>query len=177
MDVPTAMNLLARLFAKPADPREDVLPLWHAVVALAREPHWYAECGVADTVPGRFDMVSAVLALVLVRMERDGDLARETAPLTELFVDDMEAQLRELGVGDIVVGKHIGKLVGALGGRINSYNAGLVNGRERMIEAVEANVTFGEPGSASCVADKLLALAGRLGRTKDEALLAGKIAS
>ena len=170
------MNLFARLFAKPADPREGVLPLWEAVVALAREPGWYADCGVADTVPGRFDMVSAVLALVLVRMERDGDLARATAPLTELFVDDMDAQVRELGVGDIVVGKHIGKLVGALGGRINAYNAGLAKGRERMIEAVGTNVTFGEQGSAACVADKLLALAGRLARTDDEALLAGNIA-
>lgn len=170
------MNLLARLFAKPADPREVVLPLWHAVVALAREPRWYAECGVADTVPGRFDMVSAVLALVLVRMERDIELARETAPLTELFVDDMEAQVRELGVGDIVVGKHIGKLVGALGGRIDAYRAGLAEGHARLEQAARANVTFSEEGAPACVADKLLELAHRLERTDAEALLAGNIA-
>jgi len=171
------MNPLSRLFAKPADPRDCVRPLWHTLVALAREPHWYAECGVADSVAGRFDMVSAVMALAILRMEHDGDLARETAPLTELFVEDMDAQLRELGVGDIVVGKHVGKLMGALGGRINAYYAGILNGPERMQEAVESNVTFSEGGSPACVADRLLTLAQRFERTGDDEVLAGRIAS
>lgn len=171
------MNLLARLFAKPADPRERLLPLWNAVVGLAREPHWYADGGVADAVPGRFDMVSAVLSLVLVRMERDGALVGDTAPLTELFVDDMDAQVRELGVGDIVVGKHIGKLVGALGGRVDAYRAALALGPERMEEAVRANVTLRDGGSVTRVAEGLRALGGRLSRTDDAALLAGRIAA
>jgi cytochrome b pre-mRNA-processing protein 3 len=163
------MSLLNRLFAREPDPRERLRPLWNAVVATAREPHWYAECGVADSVAGRFDMISAVLALVTLRMERDGDLASQTALLTELFVADMDAQVRELGVGDIVVGKHMGKLVGALGGRIEVY-------RKDVPKAVENNVTLGETGSAACVADKLAALAARLERTGSTALLVGEIA-
>jgi cytochrome b pre-mRNA-processing protein 3 len=172
------MSLLARLFTTRPDPREALRPLWHRTVELSREPHWYAECGVADTVPGRFDMVSAILALIVLRMEHsgDGDLARDTSLLVELFVSDMDAQVRELGVGDVVVGKHIGKLVGALGGRISAYFAGTMKGRERMEEAVQRNVTFAEGGSAACVADKLLLLAERLARTDEDALLAGQIA-
>jgi cytochrome b pre-mRNA-processing protein 3 len=149
------MSLLARLFTTRPDPREALRPLWHRTVELSREPHWYAECGVADG---------------------DGDLARDTSLLVELFVSDMDAQVRELGVGDVVVGKHIGKLVGALGGRISAYFAGTMKGRERMEEAVQRNVTFAEGGSAACVADKLLLLAERLARTDEDALLAGQIA-
>ena len=64
---------------------------------IAREPHWYAECGVADTVPGRFDAITLVLALVMLRMEREEALIAPSVRLTELFVDDMDGQLRQSG--------------------------------------------------------------------------------
>ena len=63
------MNLLSRLFGRKPDDREQVRPLWHRVVEMAREREWYADCGVAGTVPGRFDMVTLVMAAVLLRME------------------------------------------------------------------------------------------------------------
>src|SRR6478735_12298251 len=119
------MPLLSRLFRSKPDPREALRALWHRVVEISRERLWYAHCGVADTVPGRFDMITAVLALVLLRLERDGDCAAQGALLAELFVEDMDGQLRESGVGDIVVGKHIGKLMASLGGRIGAYRAAL----------------------------------------------------
>jgi cytochrome b pre-mRNA-processing protein 3 len=102
------MPILSRLFAGKRAPRQALRPLWHRVVEISREPEWYAACGVADSVAGRFDMITAVLALVLIRLERDGDCAAESALLAELFVEDMDGQLRESGVGDLVVGKHVG---------------------------------------------------------------------
>jgi len=171
------MSLLQRLFAAKPDPREDVRPLWNAVVAEARQPDWYARGGVADTVPGRFDMVCAVLAAVLLRMEGHGELTAPSVYLTELFVHDMDGQLRESGVGDVVVGKHVGKLVGAMGGRIDAYRAGLAGSDAALAEAVARNVHFGEGGDAPAVAVRLRAFADRLARTADEALLAGEIAT
>ena len=97
------MSLLARLFSSRPDPREDLRPLWHRVVELSRDPALYRDDGVADSVAGRFDMIAAVLALVMLRLERDG-MAQETVWLTELFVADMDSQLRETGVGYLVVG-------------------------------------------------------------------------
>jgi cytochrome b pre-mRNA-processing protein 3 len=170
------MNLFARLFRSDPDPREAMRPLWHRTVEISREREWYATCGVADTVPGRFDMITAVLALVVLRMERDGELARDTAFLTELFVEDMDGQLRESGVGDIVVGKHMGKLISALGGRIDGYRGGTIDGRESMAEAVGRNVTMTGNGSADCVADRLLQLHEALLLTSDHDLRAGRIA-
>ena len=91
------MRLLDRLFAAPRDPRDEVRPLWRYVVEQARQPEWYREGGVADTLEGRFDMVTLVLALAVLRMERSDVLAPLTAPLTEIFVEEMDGQLRQSG--------------------------------------------------------------------------------
>ena len=175
------MSLLQRLFApfvrSGPDPRETMRPVYDTVVAEARRTEWYAGGGVADTVPGRFDMVSAVLAAVLLRMERGDDLAQSSAYLTELFIHDMDGQLRELGIGDIVVGKHVGKLMGAMGGRLDAYRAGLEGSDAELTEAVQRNVHFGERGNAAQIATGLRTLSNRLARTGDEALLRGEIAA
>lgn len=117
------MFSLRNLFRSQPDPREARRPLWNAVVATARAPHWYASGGVPDTLDGRFDMVSLVLALVLHRIDDDPAQARAGVELTELFVTDMDGQMRQIGFGDMVVGKQIGRMVGALGGRLGAYRA------------------------------------------------------
>jgi cytochrome b pre-mRNA-processing protein 3 len=110
-------NLLGR-----EDQRDSVRPLYGAIVAEARQIHWYDPGGVADTIDGRFEMVTAILALVLIRMEALGVAAQlPSTLLTEVFVQDMDGQLREIGIGDIIVGKHIGKMMSALGGRLGAY--------------------------------------------------------
>src|SRR3954453_12520928 len=97
----TTMNLLHRLL-RPSPALPARLPLWHAVVAEARDKRWYRDFGVADTVEGRFDMITLILAVALLRIEREGDNASSVA-LTELFIDDMDSQLRQSGVGDLMV--------------------------------------------------------------------------
>ena len=169
------MNLLARLFRSAPDPREALRPLWHRVVEISREPEWYAECGVADSVAGRFDMITAVLALVLLRLEGDGDCGPQSALLAELFVEDMDGQLRESGVGDIVVGKHIGKLMASLGGRIGAYRAALA-GAAPLEEAVRRNVTLRDGSGPEALAERLRALGAQLDATAADALLGGRIA-
>ena len=169
------MNLLARLFRSAPDPREALRPLWRRVVEISREPEWYAECGVADTVAGRFDMITAVLALVLLRLERDGDGGPQSALLAELFVEDMDGQLRESGVGDIVVGKHIGKLMASLGGRIGAYRAALAD-PVLLEDAVRRNVSLLDECGPEALAERLRSLAAQLDATAADALLAGRIA-
>lgn len=95
------------------------------MVARARQPHWYVEGAVPDTVDGRFDTIAAVLAFVMLRLEETPEGAAPSAMLAERFVDDMDGQLRQLGIGDIVVGKHIGKMMAMLGGRLGAYRDGL----------------------------------------------------
>ena len=106
----------------------EALPLYTAIVARGRLPHWYVEGAVPDSIDGRFDMIAAVLAVVLLRLEGDPAGAETIARVTERFVDDMDGQLRQIGIGDIIVGKHIGKMMSMLGGRIGAYREGLAAG-------------------------------------------------
>ncbi len=141
------MFSLRNLFRSAPDPREARRPLWNAVVATARAPHWYAVGGVPDTLDGRFDMVSLVLALVLHRIDDDPAAMRAGVELTELFVTDMDGQMRQIGFGDMVVGKQIGRMVGALGGRLGVYRA--ADGSDELRAALIRNLWRGnEPDAA-----------------------------
>lgn len=174
------MSLLSRLFGKPADDRAPVRPLWHRVVELARTREWYADCGIADTMQGRFDALALVLALVLIRMERAEALIAPSSLLTELFIADMDGQMRQSGVGDLVVGKRIGKLMGALGGRMAALREALaLTGQQReaaMTELARRNATMLAEGDPAKVAARLLTLSEELDRLSDADLLAGRIA-
>lgn len=141
--------------------RDAFAPLYRAVVAAARRPIWYREGAVPDTLDGRFDMVAAILSLVLLRLEREGDPGRvPSARLAELFVEDMDGQLRQSGIGDIVVGKHIGRMMGALGGRLGAFREAFAPGGD-LEAAVARNIYRGAvpgPAQAAVVRDGLAAL-------------------
>ncbi len=109
----------------------------------ARAEHWYLDGAVPDTVDGRFDMIAAVLSVVLIRLEAEPEGVEPAARLTERFVTDMDGQLRELGIGDIVVGKHIGKMMAMLGGRLTAYREGLAGDRAVMDAALVRNLYRG----------------------------------
>lgn len=170
------MSLLARLLGTRTDPRDGLRPLWHRLVELAREPGWYAKGGIADTVAGRFDAITLVVALVMLRMEGHDALRAPSARLTELFVDDMDGQLRQSGVGDVVMGKRMGKLISVLGGRIDALRDGLAQDDDTaLIAAVERNVTLIEGADPARVAAELRVLASQLAAIDDAHLLAGEI--
>lgn len=169
------LTLIQRLFGAPSD-RLALRPLYAAIVAEARDPAWYRAGGVPDTVEGRFDMVSAMLALVLLRLEAEGDEGRrESVLLTELFVDDMDSSLRELGTGDLMVGKGIGKLMGALAGRMASFREALA-GDGDFEGSVRRNVFRDAPPSEEAVrfvAERLRRRHAALAAVPLERLLAG----
>lgn len=175
------MSLISRLFTKRPDERDAVRPLWHRIVEIAREKEWYATCGVADTVPGRFDAVTLVMALVMLRMEREEPLIAPSVHLTELFVDDMDGQLRQSGVGDLVVGKRMGKLMGVLGGRLGALREAFAAGDDNAVRAallpvLERNVTLVEGADTSSLVSRVLDLKETLDAVSGDELLAGKIA-
>jgi cytochrome b pre-mRNA-processing protein 3 len=169
----TILTLFKTLFGQRGE-RDALRPLYEAGVAIARDPAWYREGGVPDTLEGRFAMVAAVTALILLRLETEGDAARrESVLLTETFIDDMDSSLRQIGIGDFVVGKHVGKLVGALGGRVGAFReAGPLDApvRRNVFGGEEADET-----SVRFVAGRLEALRERLRDLPLDRLLAGEI--
>ncbi len=157
------MGVLSGLFGRRQ--AEAALPLYNAVVLRARAEHWYLAGAVPDTVDGRFDMIAAVLSVVLIRLEGDPDGQPIAAQLTERFIDDMDGQLRELGVGDVVVGKHIGKMMGMLGGRLGAYRDTITGGNDEaggdFDSALVRNLYRGDAPTDAALAhvrDSLLAL-------------------
>ena len=172
------MSFLTRLFSSGPDPRDAWRPLWHRTVEVARDPDWYRMCGVADTLEGRYDMVTLILSLMLIRMENEPDIAPCTALLTELFVEDMEGQLREAGIGDPTVGKKIGQYMSSMGGCLGAYRTAIEReDRAALGEAVKRNVTLADEDQAEALGERLLALHARLRRTSGDQLRAGEIAA
>lgn len=155
-----------------------MLPLYEAVVAVGRDPFWYQGGKVPDTVDGRFDMIAAVTAIVLIRMEGiEGEAARRASVmLTELFIDDMDESLRQIGIGDYVVGKHMGKMIGALGGRLGAFREAAASGD--YLAPVRRNIFDDAPSSEAAVvlaADRLKSLAAALQLVDLDALVAGRL--
>jgi cytochrome b pre-mRNA-processing protein 3 len=109
-------SLMAMLRPKGADAGA----LYNAIVGEARRPAWYREGAVEDTMDGRFAVLSSLSALAILRLE-DGDeeAVRHSVALTESFIADMDAQMREEGFGDPSIGKQVRLLVGALATRVD----------------------------------------------------------
>lgn len=167
------MGLWGRLFGEN---RDAALPLYNAVVTRGRAEHWYVDGAVPDTLDGRFDMIATILAVVLLRLEGEPTAATLSVQLTERFVDDMDAQLRQIGIGDLVVGKQMGKMMSLLGGRLGAYRDGLAAGD--LAPALVRNLYRGEapsPAAVDHVGAALLAFHARLAATPVDHLAAGDL--
>lgn len=167
------MNWIGRMFGARDT---EALPLYTAIVARGRAPHWYLDGAVADTVDGRFDMIAGLLAFVLLRLEDDPAGAETVARVTERFVDDMDGQLRQIGIGDIIVGKHISKMMSMLGGRIGAYREALAGGS--LDAALLRNLYRGATPPAPAlrhVADALYGFRDTLADTPTATIIAGDL--
>lgn len=105
-----------------AKPLADAGPLYRAVVAETRRPEWYRDAGVPDTLDGRFAVLTSLLALTDIRLERGAGEAQALGPrLMEAFIADMDAQMREQGFGDPTLGKQVRMMVGALANKVDRW--------------------------------------------------------
>lgn len=168
-------RLLAGIFGGTGS-ESAVAPLYDAVIARGREPHWYLAGAVPDTIDGRFDMIAAILSLVLIRLETDPEATAASVALTERFIDDMDAQLRQSGIGDVGLGKYVGQMVSMLGGRLGAYRDARAAGDLR--PALLRNLYRGhDPGAAALdhVAAALAAFSARLDEQPTPVLIAGML--
>jgi cytochrome b pre-mRNA-processing protein 3 len=136
------MSFFSKIFSR-TNPNAGMQPLYEAIVREGRHLVWYEQAQVPDSLDGRFDMIAAIFSLVLMRLEKEGNRGQEIAWLTEIFISDMDGQLRQIGIGDMIVGKHMGRIVGALGGRVGAYRQALEHGAD-LREAIVRNIYRGE---------------------------------
>jgi cytochrome b pre-mRNA-processing protein 3 len=132
--------------------RSDEAPverLYQAIVAQARAPAFYARLGVPDTLDGRFDMIALHVFLALRRLKSEGEAGRGLAQaLCDRFFADLDRSLREMGAGDLGVGRRVKAMAQAFYGRVAAYEAALSGDEAALVEALERNL-FGTvtPGS------------------------------
>ena len=100
--------------------------LYVGVVAQARTPALYEAYGVPDTVEGRFELYTVHVFLLLDRLRGQGARASETSQsLFDTYLSALDDALREMGVGDLSVGKKMRKLGESLYGRMSAYEGPL----------------------------------------------------
>ncbi len=173
----TLKSNLTRAFGfGPRAPRA-AAALYARAIELARAPAWYSAGGVPDTLDGRFEMVALTCALAIARLQALG-AAQAEADLTDRFTEDMDASLRESGVSDLAISKQVGHAVGALGGRIGAYRAGLA-GDDAALEAVLARNLYAnavpEPAMLAWAVREIRALWARCCKADAAALADGRV--
>ena len=131
-------------FRKPRTPQRGTIEaIYGMIVTQAREPLFYRELAVPDTVNGRFDMLVLHLWMVLRRLKPVEGGPELSQALFDRFCDDMDANLREMGVGDLTVPKRMQAFGEAFYGRTAAYDLALAAGSEPLAQALCKNVLNG----------------------------------
>ena len=132
-------------FRKPRlAPRGTIEAIYGMIVTQAREPLFYRDLAVPDTVNGRFDLLLMHLWLVLRRLKSTKAGKDLSQALFDHFCSDMDDNLRELGVSDLKVPKKMQAFGEAFYGRTAAYDMALTEGREALAQALCRNVLNGE---------------------------------
>ena len=137
-----------------------VYAVYSAIVAQSRQPRFYAEWQVPDTVTGRFDMISLHLALLFRRLRAEtGEQKEFSQAVFDLFFKDMDRSLREMGVGDLGVPKRIQKMGNIFFGLLAAMSEAMDHNDAEALQAVlSRNIFDGAAGPhVAALAEYLMA--------------------
>lgn len=160
--------------------------LYSSIIVQSRLPEFFHTLAVPDTLDGRFDLVVLHAFLVMHRLKQAGRRGDETEArelsqtLFDMMFADMDQNLREMGVGDMSIGKKIKQMARAFYGRVSAYEDGLAAGDEALAAALLRNLygTLETPVDtriAMAVAAYLRYQAATLEKQEDEAVLGGRV--
>lgn len=169
--------MILNLFRKSPD-TDAVYAVYRAIVAQSRQPRFYAEWGVPDTVTGRFDMISVHLSLLFRRLRGEGKPGPAfSQAVFDLFFKDMDRNLREMGAGDLAVPKKIRNMGNIFFGLMTSLNEAMDRGDRPGAEAVlRRNLFDGVEGARpDLLADYLFAQYDALAAQPVAAIVAGRL--
>ncbi|MDR4306151.1 ubiquinol-cytochrome C chaperone [Chelatococcus sambhunathii] len=145
--------MFAGLFNKRARPSDDRgEAIYAAIVAAARRPELYRDLGAPDSLPGRFELIVLHAALALRRLRREAtqDAAALGQSVFDAMVRTLDANLREIGVGDLSVPKRMKAMAQSFYDGAKAYDAALDAGDEEMLaKALDKNVFGGASPAAA----------------------------
>jgi cytochrome b pre-mRNA-processing protein 3 len=171
-----------KLFGRNEPQRDAAQRLYLKTVAKARDPQLYTALGVADTVDGRFDMIVIHVMLVIRRLRAAGESAAAVGQaMFDYMFGDMDRSLREMGVGDLSVGKHVKGMAKAFYGRAEAYEEGMdemaTMGDGKLTEALR-DLVYGGTGDAAKIkglGDYLMRADRHLAGQEAERIVSGEI--
>ena len=141
--------MIFSLFRRKSRGPDTISTLYGMIVAQARLPCFYRDYAVDDTVNGRFDLIVLHLAMVLNRLAQDGALQPLGQGIFDRFCQDMDHNLREMGVGDLKVPQEVRRMGEAYYGRAQAYRAALAAADDGpLVEALARNIYGGSPVAA-----------------------------
>jgi cytochrome b pre-mRNA-processing protein 3 len=124
--------------------RATIPALYGTIVAQARMPRFYRDFAVPDTLEGRFELIVLHLALLLDRLAQDPALRPLGQAVFDHFCQDMDNNLREMGIGDLAVPKQMRRMGEAFYGRAQVYKAALASADDlALTDALARNVYGG----------------------------------
>jgi cytochrome b pre-mRNA-processing protein 3 len=174
--------MILRPFRRSAEDRT-IASLYGMIVAQARTPAFYADYGVPDTVQARFDLIVLHLVLLLRRLAQkdvQGLIGRKFGQrLFDTFCRDLDGNLREMGIGDLAVPKHMRRFGEAFYGRQAAYLAALDAPDQRDFEKALARNIFmdaADSGRAARLARYARAVVRELDAQDEGALIRGEVA-
>lgn len=130
--------------------RNDRIPyaLYGQIVEHARDPIFYADFGIEDTIDGRFNTISLHASLLFRRMRDMPENGRALMQeVFDIFMNDMDRSLREMGVGDTSVPKKMKRIAEVFYGAAKAYDAAFEAGNDGVLaEAIARNVFADEEG-------------------------------
>lgn len=159
--------------------RDAAAAAYRRVVEQARQPGFFAEFGVPDTIDGRFELIClhAFLYLHRLKAERPRSEAVSQAFFDMMFAD-MDRSLREMGTGDLSVGRHVKRMARGFYGRIWAYQKG-IDGDDSALGSALARNLFGtlsvSEAALEAMAHYVRCAAQQLGRQSAGELLSGSI--
>lgn len=169
----------SRLFRRRR-PDDAANALYLALVAQARQPVFYRDLAVADTLEGRYDMIILHAYMLFRRMGQcKTEAMRELSQQTfDFMFTDLDQNLREMGVTDMAIGKRVTRMAEAFYGRTAAYDKAMEQGGRALQEALGRNL-YQKVVVAPEVEDRMAAYVqaqvAHLAAQDDQALLAGKV--
>lgn len=155
------------------------LAIYSQIVAQARQPSFYTTYCVPDTINGRFDMVLVHAVLYFRRLRGEGKkVAAFSQAVFDIFMQDMDGSLREMGVSDTRVPKKVRRMGEAFYGRAEAYSSALNDGDVAALAAAIGRNVFPdaeEPVAQEALAHYMIRAAEQLAAQQTDVLIEGQI--
>ena len=137
------LYFINRFFSKT---RQDKLArnVFKIIVEQSRKKYFYLHLGVPDTLEGRFELIVLHTFLVVRCLKQSKVMKKFGRDIMTILFDDFDLSLREMGVGDMGIGKKIKVMADSFYGRCKAYEEGLKLGDREIEEAITRNVYRGE---------------------------------